>query len=114
MVDVGWVRTDAHTWQASRWPLPKPALIRRHSQFRDIQGRNYVRMSKVNASKLGLHMNGRWWWYALPVPSKRTEKSGQPLAVGERITMESARRIRVRAIGLAIERNRAVGIIAMS
>ena len=114
MVDVGWVRTAAHTWQASRWPLPKPALIRKNSQLRDTQGRDYVRMSKENALKLGLQLNGRWWWYALPIPSKRSEKIGQPLAVGERITMQSARRVRVRSIGWAIERNRAVGIIAMS
>ncbi len=114
MVDSGWVQTDTHTWQTSRWPLPKPSIVRKNAQLKDSEGRSYVRMSKSNAIKLGIHAGGHWWWYALPIPSQRNEKRGQPVAVGDRISMYGMGRRRVRAIGWGIERNRSVGVIDMS
>ena len=114
MVDAEWVRTNTNTWQTSRWPLPKPSAVRSNAQLKDTQGRSYVRMSGRNAVKLGINAGARWWWYALPVPSQRTEHRGQPVAVGERILIPGYGRRRVRAIGWGIERNRAVGIIDMS
>jgi len=114
MVDKGWVRTNTNTWQASRWPLPKPATVRSNAALYDTQGRTYVRMSKANAALLGINSNTSWWWYALPVPSRRSERVGQPLAVGDRVQFLSGHRRRVRGIGWAVERNRAVGIIDMT
>ena len=71
-------------------------------------------MSKANAVELGIHASSSWWWYALPIPSKRSEGVGQPLAVGDRIQFKSGHRRRVRGIGWDIERNRSVGIIDMT
>ena len=114
MVDAGWVRRSADTWRTSRWPLPKPSLVRQNAKLQDVQGRSYVRMSKENAVELGIHAQSSWWWYALPVPSKRMEGWGQPLSTGERVRFTSGHARRVRAIGWDIERNRAVGVISMS
>ena len=106
------VITNPTTWSQARWPLPRPVVIRKNAQFKDLLNRSFMRVGKEDANCMRLKRGYNWWWCALPATSVLNGMVKNVPNMHEYVRSK-LRRYRVVAIGRMMEPKRCVGVFAL-
>ena len=106
------VNRSPTTWAQSRWPLPRPSVIRKNADFKDQKKRSYMKVGPNDAKELRLRKAHKWWWCALPATSVT---SGMlQIAPNNKDRIHGPIRVyTVVAIGRMVDARRGLGVVAL-
>ena len=98
---------DPTTWSEAKWPLPRPSVIRKNSDFKDRLGQSFMKVGNEDAAYLRLRKSLNWWWVATNV-----SKNNKQFNLQDKIR-SPLRQYTIVAIGRMIDPKRCVGIVAL-